>query len=153
MKKEFRRFIGLFGLSLALSSHAVFALTPGQQLSETEIAQLGKLPTYDIGGLQIRVIPSKQTDSDITLIVNKQGVVGSSRNEIAISKVDAQQAQTLLSQITPQPLSVQHFEPTGITVVRYADFGLAVEGLSVIKAKLPEAKVRLTIQFGKQVPY
>lgn len=153
MKKEFRRFLGLFGLSLALTSQTVFALTTGQMLSETEIAQLGKLPTYDIGEVQIRVLPSHQTESGTTLVINKQGVVGSSRNEIAISKVDAQQAQTLLKQITPQPLTVQYFEPTGIIVVRYADFGLAVEGLGIIKAKLPEAKVRLPIQFGNQVPY
>lgn len=153
MNKIFRRFIGLLGMSLALTTHAAFALMPGQKLSDADIAQMGKLPVYQIGRLQFRVIPSQQADNGATLVLNKQGVVGLSHNEVHISGATAQDIQAKLKELTPQPLSVQTFEPTGITVARYADFGQAVEGLNTLKVALPDAKVRLAVQFAKQAPY
>ena len=153
MKKSFRRFLGLLGVSLALTGHAAGVLTPGQRLSAEQIAQWGELPVYEIGASQVRVIPSQQAGSQVTLLINAQGVVGSSRNEITISEAPAQGVQTVLQQVTPAPLSVQQYEPTGITVARYADFGQAVEGLRALKAALPDAKVSLPVQFGKQIPY
>lgn len=153
MRKELQHLAGLVGLSLALTSQLVFALTPGQKLSETEIAKLGKLPEYNISGQHIRVIPSKQADSELTMLINKQGVVGSSRNEVAISNAETQQVQTLLKQLAPQPVSVKHFESTGIFVVRFADFNLAVQGQETIKAQMPNASVSLTVQFSKKVTY
>src|SRR5690606_31187139 len=140
----------LLGVSLALTSQAAFALTPGQKLSDAEIAQLGTLPMYEIGRVQYRVVPPEQADGT-TLILNRQGVVGVTRNEISITGAPVQEIEARLGQTVPQPLSVQHFEPTNITVARYADFAQAVEGLQALKAALPEAKVRLSVQFGKQV--
>src|SRR5690606_8727694 len=107
MKKSLRRLIGLLGASLALGSFAAVALTPGQKLSDAQIAQLGDLPAYDIGGSQIRVIPGQLTDNGATLLLNAQGIVGSSRNEIAITGMPADQIQAALKQALPQPLSVQ----------------------------------------------
>ena len=152
MKNSFRRFLGLLGVLLALSSSAAFALTPGQTLSADQIAQLGKLPVYDIGESRVRVIPS-QSNGGITLLLNAQGLVGSSRNEVAISEAPADRVQTVLRQTLPQPQSVQTYEPTGITVARYADFAQAIEGLHALKAALPDAQVSLSVRFGKKVPY
>ena len=153
MKKIFRRFLGLIGLSLALTSHAAFALTAGQQLSQEQIAKWGTLAEYDIGGSRIRVIPSQASGSQDTLLINAQGVVGSSRNEVAISDAPTQDIRAQLKQTLPQPVSVQHYEPTGLTVLRYADFEQAVAGLRALKKALPAANIRLPVQFGKQVPY
>ncbi len=153
MKKNCRYLFGLLGFSLALAGHPAWALTVGQKLSAEEIAQWGELPAYDIGGSQIRVLPSQQPGSEATLLLNAQGVVGSSRNEVSISDAPAERVRELVQRTLPRPLSVQHYEPTGITVLRYADFGQAVEGLNALKAALPGAKVRLPVQFGKRVPY
>jgi len=153
MKKSFRRFLGLLGVSLALASSSALALTPGQTLSDEQIAQLGELQAYDIGETRIRVIPSQQSKDGATLLLNAQGVVGSSRNEVAIAQASADRIQALLRQTIPQPVSVQTYEPTGITVARYADFAQAVEGLHALKAALPDAQVSLSAQFGKKVPY
>lgn len=152
MKKRF--FLGLLSASLALASHAATdAPAPGQKLSDTQIAQWGDLPAYRIGRSKFRVIPVRPANSQATLLLNAQGVVGVSHNDIAISRVSAETAQARLRQIVPQPLSIQHFEQAGVTVARFADFGQAVEGMQAIKAALPEAQVRLPLQFGQQVPY
>jgi len=152
MTKSFRHVLGLLGVSLALASHAAFALTPGQKLSEAQIAQLGDLQVYDIGGTKVRVVPSQQSGQQETLLINAQGVVGSSRNEVTVSQASESSIQAKLPQLTPQPASVQHYEPTGITVLRYAGFGQAVEGLRALKAALPGAKVRLGVRFSTPVP-
>lgn len=152
MKK--RIFLGLLSASLAVASHAAAdAPTPGQKLSKEQIAQWGHLPVYQVGKSKFRVLPARPADSQLTLLVNAQGVVGVSRNEVAISGVSAQTAQTRLRQTVPQPLSLEHFDQAGVTVARYADFSQAVEGLKAVQAALPEAQVRLPVQFGQQVPY
>lgn len=152
MKKSFRHILGPLGISLALASQTAFALAPGQKLSEAQIAQLGVLETYDIGGTQLRVIPTQQPGQQETLLINAQGIVGSSRNEITISRASEASVQAQLQQMAPQPASVRHYEPTGITVLRYAGFAQAVEGLRALKAALPGANVRLGVRFTTPVP-
>ncbi len=153
MTKSFQRIIGLLGVSLALASFSAFGFTAGQQLSSAQITQLGDLQVYDIGGEQLRVIPSQASDDAATLLLNSQGVVGVSQNEVAISGASAERIQTQLRQLNPQPLSVQAYESTGITVARYADFPQAIKGLKALMAALPDAHVSLSLQFGKHVPY
>jgi len=152
MKKRF--FLGLLSASLALAAHAAADVpAPGQKLSKAQIAQFGDLPAYRVGKSTFRVIPVRPANSQATLLLNAQGVVGVSHNDIAISRVSAETAQARLRQIAPAPLSIEHFEQAGATVARFADFGQAVEAMKAVKAALPEAQVRLPIQFGTRVPY
>lgn len=151
MKKRF--LLGLASASLAIISHAAAGNpTVGQKLTPEQIAQWGNLPVYQVGKSEFRVIPSGSTERGVTLVVNAQGIVGVSRNEVAISNVPAKTAEAQLRQAVPQPSSVQHFDTAGVTVARYADFGQAVQALGTLQSALPQAQVRLPIQF-KQVPY
>jgi len=152
MNKSFRRYFGLFGVALALASSAAFALTPGQKLTKAEIAEWGALTEYKIGSSRVRIIPPQYSGSQDTLLLNAQGVVGISRNEVVVSEAPAG-VQAVIQQTQPRPVSVQHFEPTDITVAKYADFAQAVDALRALKAALPGAKVGLPVQFSKQVPY
>ncbi|TFL15050.1 hypothetical protein CSC67_06890 [Pusillimonas caeni] len=152
MTKNFLCSLGLLGMSLALASSAALALTPGQKLTKTEIAEWGALAEYKIGSSRVRVVPPQYSGSQDTLLLNAQGVVGSSRNEVAVSEAPAD-VQAVIQQTQPRPVSIQHFAPTGITVAKYADFGQAVDALRALKAALPGAKVSLPVQFSKQVPY
>lgn len=152
MKKSFLCSLGLLGMSLALASNAALALTPGQKLTQSEIAEWGPLAEYKIGSSRVSVIPSQHSGNQDTLLLNAQGVVGSSRNEVAVSEAPAD-AQAVIQQTQPRPVSIQHFAPTGITVAKYADFGQAVDALRALKTALPGAKVSLPVQFSKQVPY
>lgn len=151
MKTRFRRCFGLLGVALALAGQPAFALTPGQKLTDDQIAKLGPLPTYDIGGSQVRVIPPQASKGSATLLLNAQGVVGRSRNEVAVSDAPAN-AEAVFQQIQPRPVSIQRYEATGITVLKYADFEQAIAAQRALKAALPDAKVSLPVMFGRQVP-
>ncbi|MCC2595826.1 hypothetical protein LKR43_05680 [Pusillimonas sp. MFBS29] len=153
MNKSFRGFLGLLGVSMALAAQPVFALSPGQKLSDAQIAQLGEMPVYKIGRIELRRIPSQGADDGVTLLLDRQGGVGLSRNELTVAGVTESDLQARIAQVFPQPSAVQHFESTGITVVRYADFAQAVDGLRALKKALPEATVRLNVQFNTKVPY
>jgi hypothetical protein len=150
-----KRFIlGILGASLAFASHAAPDMpAPGQKLTQEQIALWGKLPVYQIGKSQFRALPADPAHSQSTLLINEQGTVGISHNEVAISGVSAETVQAGLRQVVPSPLSIQRFDQAGVTVARYADFAQAVDGLRAIKAALPGAQVRLPVQFGRQVPY
>lgn len=151
MKKRF--LLGLVGASLALSSHAAPGNpTVGQKLTPEQIAQWGNLPVYQIGKSEFRVIPPGSSERGVTLVINAQGIVGVSRNEVAISNVPAQTAEAQLRRADPQPASVEHFDTAGVTIARYANFGQAVQALGMLQTALPQAQVRLPIQF-RQVPY
>lgn len=145
-----RLFLGTICMSLALASHAApDTPAPGQKLTQQQIAQWGDLPVYKVGKSKFRVLPVHLSDAQLTLVINGQGVVGVSRNELAISKVPADIIQHQLRQTVPQPLSVEYFEQAGVTVARYADFGQAVEAMRAVQTVLPEAQVRLPVQFDQ----
>ncbi|VCU69600.1 hypothetical protein PIGHUM_01663 [Pigmentiphaga humi] len=152
MKQNYRRYFGLIGLSLALAGNAAFALAPGQKLSKSQIAEWGALPVYDIDGNRIRVIPPQYAGSQDTLLLDAQGVVGKSANEVMVSNAPAD-VQAVIEQTQPRPVSVKRYEATGITVSTYADFAQAVEALRALKAALPTAKVGLPVTFAEPRPY
>lgn len=144
--------IGLISASLALPALAAEPPTPGQKLSEAQIAQWGKLPSYQVGKSHYQVLPVRPAGGQYTLLLNSQGIVGISHNEIAISQVSRQAAETGLAKTTPQPLSIEYFEQARVTNARYANFEQAVTALKVLQAALPEAQVRLPLQFGQTRP-
>lgn len=150
MKKSI--ILGLILTSLAVLGQAADLPYPGQKLTKKQIAAWGNLPAYQIGKSQFRVLPVKPESTEATLVINAQGVVGLSRNEVTISGLPAGQVKAGLGQITPQPLSMQYFEQADVTFARYADFGQAVAGFHAIQAALPDATLRLPIQFNR-VPY
>lgn len=151
MKKDFRRFLGWVGVSLAMAAPSAWAWTPGQQLTDAQITELGKLPEYKLDGKRLRVIPQSLSGDQTTLVLNSRGVVGSSRNEVVVAGVKAD-ARNVIQQSQPRPISVEYYEATGLTVARYADFGQAVAALPVLKTALPGAQIGLPIRFGEQVP-
>ena len=79
-------------------------------------------------------------------------MVGKSANEIVVAEASAG-VQAVIEQTQPRPVSVKHYEATGITVATYADFAQAVEALRALKAALPSAKVGLPVLFTRPQPY
>lgn len=152
MKKMTQNILGPLGMVLAMVSFSAGAFEPGQQVTQAQLAQWGELPVYDIGANPIRVLP-EQPKAGQTLVLNAQGIVGISRNEVLVAKAQEDQIRSVAGRAAHAPASVQHFAPTGLTVLTYANFAQAVAGLETIKAGLPDATVRLPVQFSKPVPY
>ncbi|MFA5489727.1 MAG: hypothetical protein WC284_10970 [Candidimonas sp.] len=151
MKNKLRHSPRLLGLALALAGPVCQAMSPGDMLAEEEIARWGELRTYDIGSSRIREIPAQYSGGHDTLLLNEQGVVGISQNGIVVSEAP-DNVQSVIQQTLPQPMSIEHFAPTGITLAKYASFAQAVEALRALKIALPGARVGLAVQFGRPVP-
>ncbi len=154
MEKIVQKTLGVLGLSMVMMAcQAAPAPEPGQTATQEQLAQWGELPSYDIGSSRFRVIPGKPADGQGTLLLNPQGVVGVSRNEITVANASEDQIRSVAGRAGYAPVSLRHYAPTGMTVLRYADFSHAVEGLKVLQTGLPEASVRLPVQFGRPTPY
>lgn len=146
--------LGLLCTSLTTASmaNASDEPVPGQKIPSTQLAEWGDLPTYRIDRSVFRVLPVRAGYPGLTLLVNGQGVVGASRNEVTIGKVDAGTVRSTLQQFVPQPLSITYFEQAGVTVARYADFKQAHDAFQALREAMPDAQIRLPVNFG-QVPY
>ncbi|MFT0531716.1 hypothetical protein ACMHYJ_02630 [Castellaniella hirudinis] len=143
---------GLVAAALALPAQAADSrYQSGQQLNARQMSALGNLPVYAVDQRQYRLLPQKTSDG-ASLLVNAQGAVFSSHNEILITGA-SENAVQLGAQQGPPPASVQHFAATGITVVRYADFPAAASGLAHLRRQLPAAVVRLGLEQGQMTPY
>lgn len=153
VQKALGAVLGALGLTMMMASQSALALEPGQAATPEQLAQWGELPGYDIGSTRFGVLPERPADGQGTLLLNEQGMVGISYNEITVANAQEVQVRAAASRAAHAPLTLRHYTPTGITVLRYAEFGQAVEGLNVLKAGLPEATVRLPVQFGKPRPF
>ncbi len=142
--------LGLTGCALALACQAA-PLVPGQRLSQEEILRLGSLPVYDTGTDRYRLLPQKTGDGQGSLLLDEQGVVAASRHEVIVTQAAEDQVLAAAGK-GPRPESVRYFAPTGIIVLRYGDFAQAIEGLKALRAGLPGAMVRLSIQQNVKRP-
>ncbi|GEM_PF-2279542 len=147
------RFGGSLALALGLGVAApAGAYELGQKLTADEIAQLGELPSATIDGTELRVLPGVPDGGQGTFLLNAQGAVGISRHEVMVADADEADLDVQLRMVQPQPVSVRRFAPTGITLVKFADFSQSVEGYEALSQALPQATVRLSVVFGRKTP-
>ncbi|HUH40989.1 MAG TPA: hypothetical protein VL024_08985 [Castellaniella sp.] len=144
--------LGLAGWAIALGAHAAPQAALGQTLSATEIQQLGVLPEFRAGPDHYRLLPQKTEDGQGSLLLDERGAVVASHHEVMITQAAEDQVRAALRQ-GPSPSIVQHFAPTGITVVRYDDFAQTIAGLKALQTGLPDATVRLSIVQSRKKPY
>lgn len=151
--------LGWLTLGCAAVSHAE-NFHAGQQLSAQKIQQLGALPSYSTNAGSYQVLPSTEqasakksntANTPSTLVLTPKGMVATSYHSVMVNDVPESQVRQALA-AGPQPTNVTYFAPTGITMVRYADFAQTVEGLKALQASLPSSQVRLSLELGKQVP-
>ncbi len=156
--------LGWLALGCAATGHAE-NFHAGQQLSVQKIQQLGSLPSYSTANGRYQVLPATATATaqasrkksntlslgPSTLVLTQQGMVATSYHNVMVSDLPESQVRQAVA-AGPQPTSITHFAPTGITMVHYADFAQTIEGLKALQASLPQSKVRLSLELGKQVP-
>ncbi|WP_322997126.1 hypothetical protein [Castellaniella sp.] len=144
MKIIYALLSGVAMAALALSAQAADAYQPGQRLQAKQIQRLGQLPVYTVDKQQYRLLPQSAAGGR-SLLLDAQGVVFSSQNEILITGATENDVQ-LGAGKGPVPVSVQSFAATGIVVLRYADFGSAVSALAWLQQQLPQASLHLAIE-------
>ncbi len=88
----------------------------------------------------------------VTTVVNEQGLVGKSRNEVLISNISTADAKTKISAYLSQAISVKYYDHMNITALRFATFGEAAQAQAELQVLLTGAKVTLPIGFSVRTP-
>lgn len=163
--------IALYGLSVAaLSAQAAPGI--GTALTAEEQTSLTANAPVQVGGRQFRIyseekvapasgaaVASKNAQSSsgaaldpVTTVVNEQGLVGKSRNEVLISNIPTAEAKAKISAYLSQAISVKYYDHMDITALRFATFGEAAQAQAELQALLTGAKVTLPIKFSVRTP-
>ncbi len=142
---------GVAAVLLVVGAEAAGTYTPGSRISADELSQLSELPTYKVGRQSYRLLPQKGVDG-ASLLVDRQGLVVSSANEILVTGASEAEIRSD-ARPGPAPVSIQYLATTGIALMRYADFPTAVAAMAPLQQSLPGASVRLAISRGTARAY
>jgi len=143
-------FAGLIATPLVAS-----ALQVGQQLTPAEQAALGTGTRHTVAGATLRTfagVSARSTDgANATTVVDARGVVGTSRNEVLVSRVPTATVRALAPALT-QARTTDYYDHMQMTSLRYATFADAVAARERLQAALPAAQVTLPIQYQARKP-
>ena len=167
----FLRRLALYGMSIvAVCAQAAPGI--GTLLTAEEQESLGANKAVQVGARQFKIlaeekvvpatgaaVATKNAQSasgaafdPVTTVVNEQGLVGKSRNEVLISNIPTADAKTKISAYLSQAISVKYYEHMNITALRFATFGEAAQARAELQLLLTSAKVTLPIEFSVRTP-
>lgn len=152
----------LMGVSLGLLPEAMAQSAPpfavGDRLTPQEVAQFAKSPPLRAGELVLREISSQSlvtmssggavSSGPVSLVVNEDGQVGESRNELVISQVPVAELQQRLQPIIRNAVTVQYDVSRAITVLRFSSLSSAVRAHNSVLRLWPHARVALPVRYG-----
>lgn len=143
---------------------AIAAPEVGKQLTPAEISALGGKATHKLGERTLVELPASASPAQTTttqttqasaaklsttMVVNESGVVGLSRNEVLIARMPTREVRSKLGALAGSAVSVQYFDHTDITSLRFATLAQAVAAREKLLALLPEAQIILPVEFSK----
>lgn len=170
-RSSFLARLALCGMSFAAIC-AQAAPGIGTVLTAEEQKSLTANASVQVGAHQFKILSEKkvvpatgaavatknaQSDSGaaldpVTTVVNEQGLVGKSRNEVLISNISTADAKTKISAYLSQAISVKYYDHMNITALRFASFSEAAQARNELQALMMGAKVTLPIEFSVPTP-
>jgi hypothetical protein len=132
-------------LMLTVGCASAMDLKIGDRLPLTQVKSLTQ-QVLTVGKSTLRIVG---VSADGTMVANELGAVGLSRNEVLISQVPTAQVRKSIDSIAGSASSVTYYEPTQITVLRFATLAQAVQARSQILALLPKAGVSVPVDFAQ----
>ena len=153
----------LFVMLLAMSLTQAQTTNPnlGRQLSTAELAKNANAPSVRLDGKVFRIlngVPVTGANSvalvsdRVTQVVNDQGVVGESRNEVIISEIAPNRVRDSIDRLKVAPVSVNYYEHIDLSTLRFSSFQDAVDAYDQLKKLLPQARVHVPVKYGKAMP-
>jgi hypothetical protein len=129
----------------------------GKQLSATELANLQGQVNHKVNGRVLIQLPSvashaqangnANTATPTSWVVNENGVVGRSRNEVLVARLSTQDVREKLGSLASAPVSIQYFDHMDITSLRFGTLAQAVAAREQLQTLLPKGQVSLPVQF------
>lgn len=130
----------------------------GDRLTPQQMAPFARLPPLRVGDQVLREISSQSlmtmslggavSSGPSSRVVNEQGWVGESRNELVIAQIPVAEVQQRLQQMIRNAVSVQYDEARAITVLRFSSLPSAVRARSSVLRLWPQARVELPVSYG-----
>lgn len=160
-KTILRSLCGLILLTLGavIAQAAPETLSVGMTLPPNQIQQIPGRELI-VHGKPLKVLGQpqpekrlKETDGAVSsYVINSQGQVGRSLNEIIITRATTDEVQQAISALKTTPVSVHHYEHLNSSSLRFATFEQAVSAQNEMKTLLPQAAVALPIQYQRRKP-
>lgn len=149
----------LLNLGAAIAQAAPETLSVGMTLPPNQIQQIPGRELI-VHGKPLKIVSQPQQDkrlkeaesAGISYVINSQGQVGRSLNEIIITRATADEVQQAISGLKTTPASVRHYEHLDSSSLRFATFEQAVSAQNELKTLLPQAAIALPIQYQRRKP-
>lgn len=120
---------------------------------------LAKKAPQRVGDLEYRELTSTSLSTvslsgtsmqgPVTRVVNAQGRVGESRNEVLIARVPAGEVEAKARGLMQSAVSVRAVETSNLTVLRFSSFGEAVRAYARLTRLFPLASVSVPVQYSR----
>lgn len=121
---------------------AQFAQRKPLRVDQTVLREIGSqsLVTMSLGGAA--------SSGPVSQVVNEEGRVGESRNDLVVLQVPAAELEQRLGPVLKNALSVQHDVQRGVSVLRFHTLPSAVRARDSILRLWPHARVVLPVRYG-----
>ena len=146
--------VSIAGMCLADSPEVVV----GKQLSPQELKQHVNAPTVVLETRSFKVLSTGTrpktkgiSSSAVTQVINENGVVGESHNNVVVSQVSVDRVKQAVAGLSPTPVSAQYYGHVNISTLYFASFQAAVSARTQLKKVLPQARVDVPIQYARPV--
>lgn len=139
------------GLLYLSPAQAQTTYTLGQSLSAEQVQTLGKLPTVTIGTSQYQVLQTSQNAQGVayTMVLDSNRRVGQTYHELLIPEQPTAQVRQQLGAVASQAKTVNYYDQTQITLMRFATLDQAIKALAQARAAMPDAEIGLPISFSR----
>jgi hypothetical protein len=139
-------FIGLIAMTSGLAQ-----TTPpiGSTLTASEM-ETAKTKTQIQDGKRVLWVLStgKSSSGPLTMLVNEQGVVGRSANEVVIANSPTEQTKLRITSYLSKTISVDYVDNMNITVLRFSAIADAAKAVTELRTVMPDARITLPVVFS-----
>lgn len=143
----------LLGLMVSVSSFAQATPPIGSLLTATEMTTIKTKAGVQDGKKTIWVLSAGGSASDpFTMVVNEQGIVGKSSNELLITNSPTTQTKLKIATYLSKTISVQYFDNMNTTVLRFPTLGDAAKASAELSTAMPDAQVSLPVTYSIKRP-
>ena len=139
-------FIGLIAMTSSLAQ-----TTPpiGSTLTASEM-ETAKTKTQIQDGKRVLWVLStgRSSSGPLTMLMNEQGVVGRSANEVVIANSPTEQTKLRITSYLSKTVSVDYVDNMNITVLRFSAIADAAKAVAELRTAMPDARVSLPVTYS-----
>jgi hypothetical protein len=145
-----RSFFALFISLIAMTSSLAQTTPPiGSSLTAPEM-ETAKTKTQIQDGKRVLWVLSigGSPSSPFTMLVNEQGVVGRSANEVIIANSSTDQTKLKVTFYLSKTISVNYFDHLNTTVLRFSAIADAAKVVAELRTAMPDARISLPVVYS-----